>query len=125
MMQGMQPPRRMRFSWESRCRFARQVKEQGLTPEQAAVACGAHRSTGYRWLARFEEAGWDGLVDRSSVPRRQPRRLSLEAEREILAVRQRTLSGARVVAFDRDPAPRGAFSSGQSGCASRRGSFPP
>jgi len=98
MMQGMQPPRRMRFSWESRCRFARLVKEQGLTPEQAAVACGAHRSTGYRWLARFEEAGWDGLVDRSSVPRRQPRRLSLEAEREILAVRQRTLSGARVVA---------------------------
>src|SRR2546426_10401319 len=77
MMQGMQPPRRMRFSWESRCRFARLVKEQGLTPEQAAVACGAHRSTGYRWLARFEEAGWDGLVDRSSVPRRQPRRVAL------------------------------------------------
>jgi transposase InsO family protein len=49
-------------------------------------------------LARFRRAGWEGLVDRASVPRRQPRRLSVEAEREILAVRQRTLSGPRVIA---------------------------
>src|SRR5882724_12119632 len=98
MMQRMQPPCRMRFSLESRCRFVRLVKEQGLSPEAAAVACGAHRSTGYRWLARFDEAGWEGLVDRPPVPRRQPRRLSPEAEAEILAVRRVTNAGQAVIA---------------------------
>lgn len=97
-MQGTLPPRRMRYSLESRCRFVRLVKQEGLSPEQAAVACGAHRATGYRWLSRFEREGWQGLVDRSSVPRRQPRRLSAEAEAEVLAVRQATRSGPLVVA---------------------------
>jgi hypothetical protein len=41
MMEGMQPPRRMRYSIESRCRFARLVREQGMSPERAAVVCGA------------------------------------------------------------------------------------
>jgi len=76
----------------------RLVKEQGLSPEAAAVACGAHRSTGYRWLARFDEAGWEGLVDRPPVPRRQQRRLSPEAEAEILAVRRVTNAGQAVIA---------------------------
>ena len=98
MMQGTLPPRRMRFSLESRCRFVRLVREQGLSPGQAAVVCGADRATGYRWLARFERDGWEGLVDRSSVPRRQPRRLSADAEAEILAVRQATQAGPLVVA---------------------------
>ena len=97
-MQGTLPPCRMRFSVESRCRFVRLVREQGLSPEQAAVACGADRATGYRWLARFERDGWQGLVDRSSVPRRQPRRLSADAEAEILAVRRATQAGPLVVA---------------------------
>jgi hypothetical protein len=49
MMQGMQLPRRMRYSLESRCRLVWLVKgPQGMSPEVAAVACGAHRSTGYR-----------------------------------------------------------------------------
>ena len=49
----------------------RLVVEQGMSPQRAAVACGADRSTGYRWLARFRCAGWAGLVDRPSVPRRR------------------------------------------------------
>jgi transposase InsO family protein len=98
-MEGMQPPCRMRYSLESRCRFVWLVKgPRGMSPEAAAVACGAHRSTGYRWLARFERGGWEGLVDRPSVPRRQPRRLSADAEREIVAIRQRTQAGPVVIA---------------------------
>jgi transposase InsO family protein len=98
MMQGTLPPRRMRYSWESRCRFVRLVKQEGLSPERAAVVCGAHRATGYRWLARFEREGWQGLVDRPSVPRRQPRRLSVDAEAEIVAMRHASRCGPRVIA---------------------------
>lgn len=97
-MQGMQQPRRMRYSLESRCRLVSFVKEQGMSPEAAAVACGAHRSTGYRWLARFERGGWAALRDRPPVPKCQPRRLSDAEEREIIAIRERTLAGPVVIA---------------------------
>jgi transposase InsO family protein len=83
----------MRFSLESRCRFVRLVKEQRMSPEAAAVACGAHRATGYRWLARFEAGGWAALRDRPSTPKCQPRRLSPEAEAQIVAVRHATQAG--------------------------------
>ena len=98
MMQGMLPPRRMRFSLESRCRFVRLVVERQWSPEAAAAACGAHRSTGYRWLARFERGGWAGLCDQPSVPKTQPRRLSAAVESEIVAVRQATNAGPVVIA---------------------------
>lgn len=98
MMQGMQPPRRMRFSLESRCRFVRLVTQERMSPEDASAACGAHRSTGYRWLARFEAGGWAALRDQPSTPKTQPRRLSPEAEAEIMAVRQATKAGPVVIA---------------------------
>jgi transposase InsO family protein len=93
MMQGMQPPRRMRYSLESRCRFVRLVTEQRLTPAAAATVCGADRSTGYRWLARFEAGGWAALRDQPSTPRRQPRRLSPAVEAEIVSIRRATQAG--------------------------------
>lgn len=96
-MQGMQPPRRMRFSLESRCRFVRLVKVERMTPEDAAAACGAHRSTGYRWLARYEAGGWGALRDQPSTPKTQPRRLSSEVEAQIVAVRQATQAGPVVI----------------------------
>ena len=81
----------MRFSFESRCRIVQSVLE-GVSPEMAAAACGASRATGYRLWRRYQEGGWAGLLDRPPVPKRQPRRLSAQAEAEILAdagVRQR------------------------------------
>jgi transposase InsO family protein len=97
MMQVMQPPRRMRYSVESRCRMVLLI-ESGMRPAQAAAACGASRATGYRLWARYQQGGWSALGDRSSTPRRQPRRLSVEAEREIVAIRQRTNAGPVVIA---------------------------
>lgn|SRR5438067_1732921 len=97
MMQGMQPPRRMRFSWESRCRLVMLI-EAGKRPHEAAVLCGASRASGYRWWRRYQRGGWAALRDRSSAPRSHPRRLSMEAEREIVAVRQRTNAGPQMVA---------------------------
>jgi transposase InsO family protein len=89
MHDATRPPRRMRFSFESRCRIV-QLILAGASPQAAAAACGASRATGYRLWRRFREGGWPALVDRPSTPGHQPRRLPAEAEREILAWRERT-----------------------------------
>lgn len=91
------PPGRMRFSFESRCRFVSLIVG-GMSPQAAAAACGASRATGYRWWRRYREGGWVSLHDRPSTPIRQPRRLSVEAEREILAWRAELKAGPAVIA---------------------------
>jgi transposase InsO family protein len=88
-------PRRKRLSWESRCEIVAKVRVHGLSPEVAAATSGVHRSTVYRLLARYEAEGFGGLRERRPVPRRQPRRLRPELEREILAARARTRYGPR------------------------------
>jgi transposase InsO family protein len=91
------PPRRMRFSFESRCRLVVLILE-GVSPQQAAAACGASRATGYRLWARYRAGGWGALRDRPCIPRRQPRRLAPEAEAEILAWREKLAAGPLVIA---------------------------
>jgi transposase InsO family protein len=85
-------PRRMRYSYEARCR-AVETMLKGRSPGAAAADCGASRATGYRWWARFQAGGWSGLGERKSTPVRQPRRLSATAEAEILAARTHTGAG--------------------------------
>jgi len=87
----------MRYSIESRCKMVSLMLE-GVAPHEAAAWCGASRATGYRLWRRYRRGGWAALRDRSSVPRRQPRRLSAEAEREILMLRQKTNAGPLVIA---------------------------
>ncbi len=70
----------------------------GAGPAQAAAACGASRATGYRLWRRFLEGGWQGLRDRPSTPRRQPLRLSAEAEPKILRWREHLRAGPLVIA---------------------------
>jgi transposase InsO family protein len=96
MSDGMSPPRRMRFSFESRCR-AIQLMLAGESIAVAAARAGASRATGYRWWRRFSCEGWGGLRERRSTPHHQPRRLSAEAEAEIVAVRERTGAGPLTV----------------------------
>jgi transposase InsO family protein len=91
------PPRRMRFSFESRCRLVSLISE-GMSPQAAAAACGASRATAYRLWRRFREGGWAALADRPPVPKRQPRRLSPELEQRILAAREYTNAGPLIVA---------------------------
>jgi transposase InsO family protein len=97
MMQGMQPPRRMRYSLESRCRMV-SLMLAGQTPGAAAAACGASRATGYRLWRRYCDGGWPALADRPCTPHRQPRRLPVAAEREILAWREHLRAGPVVIA---------------------------
>ena len=91
------PPRRMRFSFESRCRLVVLIVE-GMSPQQAAACCGASRATGYRLWRRYRQGGWAALADRPSTPIRQPRRLPAEAEQEILAWRAELGAGPAVIA---------------------------
>lgn len=91
------PPRRMRFSFESRCRLVSLIVE-GMSPQAAAAACGASRATGYRLWRRFQEGGWAALADRPPVPRRQPRRLEPGLEQRILDAREYANAGPLVVA---------------------------
>src|SRR4249919_4107775 len=97
MTNATYPPRRMRFSFESRCRVVALVLA-GQSPQAAAAACGASRATGYRLWRRYQQGGWAALGDRRSTPHRQPRRLDPEVEREILALRRRTNAGPLVIA---------------------------
>ena len=97
MLNAMQPPRRMRFSFESRCRLVSLVLA-GQSPPAAAAAGGASRATGYRLWRRYQEGGWSALADRPPVPKRQPRRLSRELEQRILAARELAKAGPLIVA---------------------------
>ena len=97
MLDAVCPPQRMRYSFESRCRLVARVLA-GESPQAAAAACGASRATGYRLWRRYREGGWAALLDRPTVPRRQPRRLSAEAEAEILAARAYANAGPVIVA---------------------------
>jgi transposase InsO family protein len=97
MRESVCPPRRMRFSFESRCRIV-QLVLAGESPQAAAAACGASRATGYRLWRRYRDGGWAALVDRPPVPVRQPRRLSVAAEAEILEARAYAKAGPAIVA---------------------------
>jgi transposase-like protein len=86
----------MRFSFELRCRIVALIVA-GESPQAAAAACGASRATGYRLWRRFQQGGWQALRDRPSTPKRQPLRLSAEAEAEILRWREHLLAGPLVM----------------------------
>jgi len=90
-------PRRLRHSFEARCRIVRLILD-GTPAAEAANRCGASRATGYRLKRRFDEAGWAGLRDRPPIAKRCPHRLDAAAERQILELRARTGWGPRSLA---------------------------
>jgi transposase InsO family protein len=72
------------------------VRKLGWSMQDAAQAAGISLRTGYRWLARERNEGRSGLRDRSSRPRRSPRRISgLRADR-IERLRRGRLTGAQI-----------------------------
>jgi transposase InsO family protein len=97
MRESVCPPRRMRYSLESRCRIVA-LMLAGASPQAAAAACGASRATGYRLWRRYQEGGWAALADRPSTPKRQPRRCPHELEQRILAARAYAKAGPLIVA---------------------------
>jgi transposase InsO family protein len=78
--------------------------EDGMTLKAAAAAFSVSPATAHRWWHRWSEAGEEArrtllcLFDRSSRPRRSPRRLKPELEQAICECRRQTGWGPRLVA---------------------------
>ena len=85
--------------------LVRRVLEEGWPPAHVAAMSGVSRPTVYKWLARYRDEGEAGLADRSSRPRRCPRRTSPEREAEVLALRAQLRRGPHRLANRLDMAP--------------------
>jgi transposase InsO family protein len=83
--------------------FARQLLiarwEQGWSAPAVAESAGVSRATVYKWLRRYRVEGLAGLADRSSRPRRSPRRLDAALEATVLELRRRRLGPHRLAAL--------------------------
>ncbi len=62
----------------------------------AAQAAGISERTAYRWLARWREQGAEGLMDRSSAPRRIPHRTPADRVQAIRALRFLHMTAAEI-----------------------------
>ena len=69
------------------------VLGEGWPVAHVADQLGISRATGYKWVRRYRAEGRTGLLDRSSRPKRSPRRLPDTAEAEILSARAGTRYG--------------------------------
>ena len=67
--------------------------EAGRPVAHVADEMGVSRQCAYRWWRRYEASGVDGLVDRSSRPRRTPTRTRRDVERKICNMRRRSKQG--------------------------------
>lgn len=79
----------------SRRLICRRVLEEGWTLRQAAEAAGCSVRTAAKWLARYR-AGDQLLLDRSSRPRRSPRRLPQQRVVAIERLRRVRMTAAEI-----------------------------
>jgi transposase InsO family protein len=77
-----------RLTPKGRALLVRRVLNEGWTVADASMAVGVSKRTGYKWLARFKAEGEDGLLDRSSRPRRCPRGLTAQEQGALEALRR-------------------------------------
>jgi transposase InsO family protein len=81
---------------KSRALIARRVLEEGWSLAAAAEAAGVSDRTAGKWVRRFRSEGLAGLRDRSSAPRRRPRRITAERVEAIGALRKLRLTAAEI-----------------------------
>ena len=74
---------------EQRERFVRDHREDLYPMTELCARYGVSRKTGYKWLARFDAAGRQGLRDQSRAPHRCPHRMATETAQLICDARRR------------------------------------
>jgi transposase InsO family protein len=84
-----------RLSFRSREALARYV-EQGATRKAAAAAFRVSLKTVAKWVGRFQMAGVDGLLDRSSRPHRSPHQTHFLLVEKVLAFRRGHMPGYEI-----------------------------
>ena len=87
-----------RLTPAARLEMVREV-EAGWPMAEAARRFRVCRATVAKWCRRYREEGVDGLCDRSSAPRTNPRRTAPELERRICAVRRNQGFGPHRIAW--------------------------
>ena len=121
-------PKRMRHSYEARCRAVDEMLA-GVSPRDAAASVGASRASGYRWWARYRAGGWaaTGRHCASAPPPRSASRAASPPPR-----RPRSWPPASAAARDRSrlarcsdapprPSARCCGGSAARGCRANRG----
>jgi transposase InsO family protein len=73
------------------------IEFESWTVQEAADAAGVSERTAYRWLARWR-GGDHELLDRSSAPRRVPRRTEAKLERLVEELRHTRMSSPKIAA---------------------------
>jgi len=81
-------PANARLNVHGRRLLVERVLGQGRPVAHVAKELGVSRQCAHRWITRFREAGEAGLADRSSRPRRSPRRTPLEVEQRVVQLRR-------------------------------------
>lgn len=83
-----------RLTWQGRRLLVQRVAEMGLAA--TASAAGVSLRTARKWLARYEAAGEDGLVDRSSRPLRTRNSIDAELAERIEGLRRSRMPVRRI-----------------------------
>jgi transposase InsO family protein len=84
------------LSVRKRLVLCRRVVEQGWTLTKAAAAAEVSVRTARKWVRRYQSEGEAGLLDRSSVPHRQPTRTEEGRVQAIAALRRLRMTGAQI-----------------------------
>jgi transposase-like protein len=77
----------------------------GRPAAHVAAEMGVSRATAYKWVRRFDREGAGGCEDRSSRPRRSPRRTPLPVESRICELRRQRKFGPARIGYELDVAP--------------------
>jgi transposase InsO family protein len=84
------------LSWSGRRRLAERVVVEGWTLTAAAAAAGVSVRCARQWVGRYRVEGEQGLLDRSSAPKRVANRTSHERLRLIVALRRLRFTAAEI-----------------------------
>lgn len=74
---------------EQRLQFVLRVRKEEVNIAKACREFGISRPTAYKWLARYDEEGLDGLEDRSRAPESIPHKTDEKTEKLVCALRRK------------------------------------
>jgi transposase InsO family protein len=84
------------LSWSGRRRLCGLVVEEGWTVVAAAAAVGVSARCARKWVGRYRLEGEQGLLDRSSAPRRVANRTAPERVEAIVKLRRLRFTAAEI-----------------------------
>jgi transposase InsO family protein len=87
-----------RLTPAGRALMVSRILDEGWSVTTAARAAGVSERTAHKWLGRRRRGPSEDFTDRSSAPRRCPRRVSPQRLAEIEHLRRRRMSGAQIAA---------------------------